>query len=85
MNSSFDFMVSEKFFLNARNIVFIFFQIVILMINIDSNLSKIKVCYYIKIRIPIRHRQFLRIISQNQEYVKSVFKELKKVFSFCLS
>ena len=39
--------------------------------KIYSNRSNINIRYYLKFRIPIVHKQFFKIISQNAEYVKS--------------
>ena len=44
---------------NASNIGFIFNQIVKLTIKISSSLSNINICFYLKHRIPIMHRQLL--------------------------
>ena len=43
-----------------------------LTIKIDSSQSHIKLCSYWKNSIPILHTEFLRILSQKPEYVKSV-------------
>ena len=45
---------------SARNNGFIFNEIVKLTKKNYSNLSKINIRYYVKFRIPIMHRQFLR-------------------------
>ena len=36
----------------------------------DSSLSDINICYYLKIPIPTRHRDFCKTYSQNREYEK---------------
>ena len=33
-----------------------------------------KICYYLKLRIPIFHRQFLKILSQNPNYCNDANK-----------
>ena len=49
---------------------FRFNEIVKLTIKFDSSISIINRCFYSKRPIPIMPRQFLRIISQNPDYVK---------------
>ena len=36
-------------------------------------LPKINIQFYLKLRTPILHRQFFRIISQNLDYIKNPF------------
>ena len=48
----------------------IIFQISKLTIKIYTNLSNINIHYYLTLQLPIMHRQFLRRISQNPEYVE---------------
>ena len=62
---------------NDRKKGFIFNQINKLTIKINSNLSNVNKHYYIKIRITILHRQIFRLISHNQDYVKTICRELK--------
>ena len=50
-----------------QQIGFVFNETVKLTRKIDSILSIINICYYLKIPIPIMHRQFLKIITQNPE------------------
>ena len=57
-------------------------EIVKLTIKINSSLSNINMSYYLKVQIPILHRQFFRIISQNPEYVKTVCNDLNIPFHF---
>ena len=52
---------------NAQRNGFIFNQINKLTIKIYSNLSNINICYYLKLRIPIMHRKFLKIIIFNSK------------------
>ena len=56
---------------NARQNGFIFNQINKLTIKIYSNLSNINIQYYLKYRILVCHRLFLKIISQNREYIQT--------------
>ena len=53
-----------------------------LTVKIYSNLSKINIRYYPKFRIPITHRQFFRLISQNREHVKTHCNDLYNPFHF---
>ena len=66
----------------ARNNGLILNQIVKLTIKIDSSLSIINLCYYLKLPIPIMHRDFFRIISQKPEYVKTFRNDLYNPFQF---
>ena len=50
-----------------------------------SNLSNINIYYYLKHQIPIMHRQFFKIPSQNPDYVKTHCNDRNNVFSFCMS
>ena len=61
---------------------FLFNQIVKLRIKSFSNLSNINICYYLKFKIPIMHRQFITILSQNPDYVKAHCDDLNKLFHF---
>ena len=51
-----------------------------LTINIYSNPSRRKVCYYLKFPIPIMQRQLIRIISNNPEYVRTHCMDLYNPF-----
>ena len=53
-----------------------------LTIKTYSSSSKINIHFYLEFRIPIMHRQFFRIISQNPEYVKTFCNGLKKSLQF---
>ena len=44
--------------------------------KIYSNLS------HLKLRIPIMHRQFLKILSQNRDYVQTQCNDRKILFTF---
>ena len=51
-------------------------------INIYSNLSNINIYYYLKLRIPIMHRQFFKIIPENPEYVQTHCNDRRNPFHF---
>ena len=55
----------------ARQNGFIFNHINKLAIKIYSNLSNINIHYYLKLRVPILHRQFLKNFSKNRDFVKT--------------
>ena len=55
---------------NARRNGFVFNQISILTVKFFSNLSIINVRYYLKFRIPIKHRQFFKLNGQNPDYLE---------------
>ena len=67
---------------NARGNGFIFNQKNKLTIKIYTNLSNINIHYYLKLRIPICHRQFFKKLSQNPEYVKNFCTDLYNPFHF---
>ena len=46
-------------------------QIVKQTTKIDSSLSKINECYYLKFQKPMCRRQIFRIISNERDYVKT--------------
>ena len=52
---------------NGRIDFFVFMTLIKITIEISSSLSNINICYYLKLPIPIKHRQLFRIISQNPE------------------
>ena len=60
MELKFQFYGLSENFKNARHNAFIFNEIVILTIKIESTLSSINMCSYLKLRIPIIHRHFLK-------------------------
>ena len=76
------FYGSSNLIKNARIDGFMFNMIVKLAKILDSSLSNIYTCYYLKFLIPIRHRQFFKIISQNPEYVKTHCNDLFNPFHF---
>ena len=53
-----------------------------LRIRIYSNLSNINISYYLKLQIPIMHRQLFKILSQNTDYVKTHCSDLSNSFHF---
>ena len=56
---------------NARGNGFMFNQINKLTIKCYSNLSHIKIHYYLKLQLPIMHRHFFRKLSQNPEFFQN--------------
>ena len=54
--------------------------IVKLTIKIYSNLSNINIHYSLKQRIPVLHRQFFKILSQNPDYVQTHCNDLSNLF-----
>ena len=70
----------NKKFRNAQKSGIRFSQLVKFTIKIVSNLSKINICFYIKLRVQILHRQFFRIISLKPEYVKTHCNDLYFTF-----
>ena len=57
---------------NALKNGFRFSEIVKLTIKIDLSIANINICYYLKMPLAIVYRQFLRITSQNLDYVEKV-------------
>ena len=66
----------------ARQRGFNFNQIYKLIIKIYSHSRHVNLRYYLKFPIPIMHKQFLGILSQNPEYVKAFCKDLNNPFRF---
>ena len=50
--------------------------------EIYSSLSNINICYFLKIRIPMCHRHFFRIISQNPENIEIFCNDRLVLFIF---
>ena len=75
--------VNEKLKI-ARENGFVVNQINKLKIKIYSNLSNKNIHYYLKFQIPMCHRQFFKVISQNPEYVKIHFKDMDNPFNFAI-
>ena len=65
----------------AKQNGFIFSQINKLTMKIYSHLYINKI-YYLKFKIPMCHRQFFRIISQNREYKNNFCNDLYNLFHF---
>ena len=61
---------------------FIFIQIKKLTVKNYSNLSHINIHYYLKLRIPIMHRDFFRKISQNRDYFQTFCNDRRNLFHF---
>ena len=78
---------TEFFGLNIKSkkleeTVLYFDQINKLAIIFYGNLPNVIICYYVKFPIPIMHRQFFRIISQNREYKKTHCNDLYNTIQF---
>ena len=69
---------------SATNIGSIFKQIHRLTIKNYSSLSNINISFCIKFPIPIMHRHFFKIISQNPEYVERVCNDRNNPFHFSI-
>ena len=69
---------------NARNNGFTFSEIRNLEIKIYSDLSRMNIYYYLKIQIPIMHRQFFRVLSQNPEYIRNFCNDRNNSFHFSI-
>ena len=90
-NETVNFTISDKcmgvYELNkklaiARERGFKFNQINKLTIKVNSNFQRIKLCYYLKHRIPMCHRLFFRRISQNKEYLGNFCNDKNNAFHF---
>ena len=66
----------------ARQIGFRFLHINKLTIKIYSHLRYISISHYLKHRIPIMHRQFFKILSQNRDYVQTHCNDRNNPFHF---
>ena len=66
----------------ARNDGFIFNQINKLTIKCHWHLRSINISYFMKFPIPMCHRQFFRVISQNRELVQTNCNDRNKSFHF---
>ena len=53
-----------------------------LTITIYSHLRYTSIRYYLKHQIPIMHRQFFKIISQNKKYVDYLCNDVENPFYF---
>ena len=61
---------------------FIFNQINRLTTKFYSHLRYINISYYLKFQIPMCHRQFFRVISQNREYLENFCKDVENPSRF---
>ena len=66
----------------ARQRGFILIQINKLTVKIYSHQRYINISYYLKHRIPIMHRQFFKILSQNRDYVETHCNDRNNPFHF---
>ena len=74
----------NKRVINAKNKKFLFDEILKLTIKFFSSLSNIIIFYYVKHRIPIVHRLFFRIISQNPAYVKTRSNDMENPLNLAI-
>ena len=75
------FELNKKLIL-ARQRGFRILQINKLTIKIYSHQRYINIIYYLKHRIPIMHRQFFKILSQNRDYVRTHCNDRNNPFHF---
>ena len=66
----------------ARQRGFKFLHIKKLTIKISSNLSHKTTHYYLKLQIPMGHRQFFRKISKNRDFIKTFCNDCGNPFHF---
>ena len=66
----------------ARQRDYIFNQMNTLTIKIYSHLRYINVSYYLKHHIPIMHRQYFKILSQNRDYIQTHCNDRRNSFQF---
>ena len=66
----------------ARQNGCMFNQINDLSLKFYSHLRYINIRYYLKSQIPMCHRQFFRVISQNREYVDNFCNDFNNPFPF---
>ena len=66
----------------ARQRGFRFLQINKLTIKIYSHQRYVNISYYLKHQIPIMHRQFFKILSQNRDYVQTYCNDRNNPFHF---
>ena len=64
----------------ARHNDFIINQINRLTIKINSHLRFSNISYYLKFQIPMCHRQFFRVISQNREFINIFCNDVANLF-----
>ena len=56
---------------NARQRSFIFYQINNFEMKNYSSVQNIKIHFYLQLRIPLMHRHFFKLLSQNPDYVQA--------------
>ena len=78
----FQFYGLNKKINNAQNTVFRFNEAINLAKKIDLNHSNININQNLKMSVPIKHFDFIRIVSQKPEDGKSVCTERNKHFQF---
>ena len=66
----------------ARKRGFNFYQINKLTIKVCSNPSQRNIHYYLKLQVPILHRQFFKTLSQNPEFVQTYCNDRRNPFQF---
>ena len=66
----------------ARQNGFMLNQINRLTRKFYSHLRYINISYYLKSQIPMCHRQFFKVISQNRDYVESICNDMENLFHF---
>ena len=58
----------------------VFLNIEKITVKIYSSITNINKRYYLKLNIPIMHRQFFKIISKNPEYIKNFCTDMENPF-----
>ena len=66
----------------ARQNGFLFNQIIKLSLKFYSHLRYINIIYYLKSQIPMCHRHFFRLISQNRDYFENFCNDRRNPFHF---
>ena len=66
----------------ARQNGFVFNQINKLIIKIYSHSRCINISYYLEFQLPMCHRQFFKVLSQNPEYVQTHCNDKYNPFHF---
>ena len=61
---------------------FVFNQIKKLIVKNCSHQQYINISYYLKFQIPMCHRQFFRVVSQNRKYVEIFCNGMENHFHF---
>ena len=68
----------------ARQNGFVYDQITKLTMKFRSHFPYINISYYQKSKIPMSHRQFFKVISQNLDYVENFCDDLDNPFHFAI-